>query len=119
MGWEAIFPYGEATSLKEALDPRFDDYFDDLPKVHYDSCRQGFVLENGKFHPSITGHLLMRCRRVPAVDYGTALFRSTGWCNSTVKRHTRPKPCQEEGHRQSTLRVPRSCLGLNLKEGEK
>lgn len=48
-GWENIFPYGEATNLKEALNPRFDSYFDGLPKVHYDSCRQGFIIENGWF----------------------------------------------------------------------
>ena len=52
LGWDAIFPNGEASSLKEALDPRFDAYFDGLPKVHYKQCRQGFVLENG---PSSSG----------------------------------------------------------------
>lgn len=65
--WSHLFPYGEAKNLEEAmgassfqlrfayrslvadhhlyLDPRFDSYFDSLPKVEYSTCQLGFHLD--------------------------------------------------------------------------
>lgn len=43
--WDHLFPYGEATTLKEALDPKFDKYFDRLPKVQLQGCDNGYRLE--------------------------------------------------------------------------
>lgn len=44
--WTNIFPYKEATSMAEAMDPKFDSYFDALPRVRYNNCQFGFHLEN-------------------------------------------------------------------------
>lgn len=43
--WANLFPYGEVKSLDQALDPKYDSYFDALPRVHYDNCAEGFHLE--------------------------------------------------------------------------
>lgn len=43
--WIHLFPGGEAKNLQEALNPKFDDYFDSLPKVQYRDCNIGFHLE--------------------------------------------------------------------------
>lgn len=33
--WKTVFPDGSVSSLKAALEKRFDGYFADLPKVKY------------------------------------------------------------------------------------
>lgn len=44
--WKNIAPYGDFTSLDEAMDPKYDSYFEGLPRVRYDNCKFGFYLEN-------------------------------------------------------------------------
>lgn len=43
--WTHLFPYGEVSSMKEALDSKYDTYFDGLPKLRYRSCEMGFNCE--------------------------------------------------------------------------
>ncbi len=40
--WYNLFPEGEVQSLDEALEPHWDGYFDALPRVHFDNCRDGY-----------------------------------------------------------------------------
>lgn len=40
--WETLFPKGQVASLEQALHKRYDDYFQQLPRVHYDDCEIGF-----------------------------------------------------------------------------
>lgn len=40
--WANLFPEGEVTSLQEALDDKWHAYFDALPRVHFDNCRDGY-----------------------------------------------------------------------------
>ncbi|SCV67034.1 BQ2448_5680 [Microbotryum intermedium] len=41
--WKEIFPDGNVTSLKEALNADFDQYFHELPKVTYSRCELGYL----------------------------------------------------------------------------
>jgi hypothetical protein len=44
--WKLLHPAGDVTNLKDAIDPRFDSFYEnDVPKVKYDHCAQGFFLE--------------------------------------------------------------------------
>jgi hypothetical protein len=40
--WNHLFPYGKVSSLKEALDPKYDAHFDSLPKVAFGDCALGY-----------------------------------------------------------------------------
>ncbi|TKY88081.1 hypothetical protein EX895_003177 [Sporisorium graminicola] len=40
--WYNLFPEGQVTSLQQALQPQWDAYFDALPRVHSDNCRDGY-----------------------------------------------------------------------------
>ncbi|KAJ9475977.1 Arylsulfatase [Pseudozyma hubeiensis] len=40
--WYNLFPEGEVQSLEQALQSKWDDYFDRLPRVHFDNCRDGY-----------------------------------------------------------------------------
>ncbi|KAN0065354.1 hypothetical protein ACQY0O_001190 [Thecaphora frezii] len=44
--WRNLFPHGEVQSLEHALSPKYDDYFDAVPRLHYSSCQPGFRREN-------------------------------------------------------------------------
>jgi len=59
--YKALFPSFEATgeeiySLDQALDQRFDDYFKDLPKVHFSECALGYQsrLEKPEWHSRLS-----------------------------------------------------------------
>lgn len=43
--WNHVFPYGEATSMAQALTPSYDNYFDRLPKVELQGCDNGYRRE--------------------------------------------------------------------------
>jgi hypothetical protein len=40
--WNHLFPYGEVTSMAQALDASYDAYFDRLPKVELQGCDNGY-----------------------------------------------------------------------------
>ncbi|GAA6005584.1 sulfatase family protein [Rhodotorula paludigena] len=40
--WRSIFTNGKVTTLKQALDRKYDDYFAQLPRVKYDKCELGY-----------------------------------------------------------------------------
>lgn len=45
--WENIFPNsGDARTMDEAMDAKYDTYFEGLPRVRYNNCKFGFYLEN-------------------------------------------------------------------------
>jgi len=59
--YKALFPSfevtgGEIYSLNQALDQRFDDYFETLPKVHFSECALGYQsrLEKPEWHPRLS-----------------------------------------------------------------
>ncbi|OAR01382.1 hypothetical protein LLEC1_03396 [Akanthomyces lecanii] len=43
--WKTIFPSGEVTSLHDALEESFDDFFDSQPWVSFDECTLGYIPE--------------------------------------------------------------------------
>lgn len=44
--WKLLHPAGDVTNLKDAVHRKFDDFYEnDVPKVKYDHCAQGFFLE--------------------------------------------------------------------------
>lgn len=74
-GWRAIFPQGDATTLKEALDTKFDGYFDRLPKLHYDNCELGYHRASASMScRSLTDAVVPSRARVPLLDDGPPLL---------------------------------------------
>ncbi|KAJ3573266.1 hypothetical protein NPX13_g4767 [Xylaria arbuscula] len=44
--WKQLHPAGDVSNLRDAVDPKFDGFYgNDVPKVKYDHCAQGFFLE--------------------------------------------------------------------------
>ncbi|KAB5569978.1 alkaline-phosphatase-like protein [Coniochaeta sp. 2T2.1] len=44
--WKTIHPDGDVTSLREAMKPRFDCFYEEeMPEVHFDSCEVGYLVE--------------------------------------------------------------------------
>lgn len=43
--WRHLFPNGEVTSIKQALNKEYDQYFDRLPKIQFTSCDLGYFSE--------------------------------------------------------------------------
>ncbi|KAI2778173.1 Arylsulphatase [Daldinia loculata] len=44
--WKALHPAGNVASLKDALSPRFDAFYDDKSrKIEFDRCEMGFILD--------------------------------------------------------------------------
>ena len=42
VSWPNLFPYGEVTSLQQALDTKYDVYFNRLPKLQFSDCHLGY-----------------------------------------------------------------------------
>jgi arylsulfatase A-like enzyme len=40
--WYNLFPEGQVQDLSSALQTRWDAYFDSMPRVHFDNCRDGY-----------------------------------------------------------------------------
>jgi hypothetical protein len=44
--WQRLHPSGEVASLRDALNPIYDDFYENqLPRVKYDHCADGFLLD--------------------------------------------------------------------------
>ncbi|CAG7922101.1 unnamed protein product [Penicillium olsonii] len=43
--WETLHPDGSVTSLKEALDPKYNAFYHSQPKVSYDRCEYGYEID--------------------------------------------------------------------------
>lgn len=43
--WEALHPQGNVQSLKDALSPRFDQFYVQQKRVQYDHCAMGYIVE--------------------------------------------------------------------------
>ncbi|KAK7034486.1 hypothetical protein VNI00_012333 [Paramarasmius palmivorus] len=50
--WDAIFTLGEAANLEEALDEKYDSYFDSLPRFRYRECRYGYFEDGASEYPT-------------------------------------------------------------------
>ncbi|KAL4878815.1 alkaline-phosphatase-like protein [Aspergillus karnatakaensis] len=43
--WRALHPGGEVDTLSDALDPRFDEFYEEQTKVEYSFCSNGYLVE--------------------------------------------------------------------------
>ncbi|KAF2090685.1 putative arylsulfatase [Saccharata proteae CBS 121410] len=41
--WGVIFPHGEVSTLAEALDPKYDDFFEEQNRVSFSACALGYI----------------------------------------------------------------------------
>jgi hypothetical protein len=44
--WKHLFPNGEVSTMKQALNTVYDKYFDRLPKIQFTSCDLGYFSEH-------------------------------------------------------------------------
>lgn len=44
--WSALHPAGGVHSLRQALDPQFDAFYQSRPKVQYDRCERGYIRDS-------------------------------------------------------------------------
>jgi hypothetical protein len=44
--WSSLHPNGDVRSLRDALDPRFDNFYHKRPKVQYERCERGYIPES-------------------------------------------------------------------------
>lgn len=49
--WTTLHPRGGVASLREALHPEFDDFYDGQPKMYFDSCEAAFIKEKESNEP--------------------------------------------------------------------
>jgi hypothetical protein len=42
--WESLHPRGKVATLSEALDPKFDAFYNEQPKVSFSSCVMGHIV---------------------------------------------------------------------------
>jgi hypothetical protein len=67
--WNVLHPGGNIENLKDALAHQFDAFYDDQPKVSFDSCELGYIREvEGPQNPNIyeEDYALSESRRQPA-----------------------------------------------------
>ncbi|KAL1864312.1 hypothetical protein Daus18300_007735 [Diaporthe australafricana] len=58
--WQALHPQGNVQTLKDALSPRFDDFYVSQKRVEYDHCELGYIIsaEGPRFETD--GHVYRR-----------------------------------------------------------
>lgn len=45
--WQSLFPYGEVHCLSDALDSKFDEFFEQrVERVRFDRCEKGYIFES-------------------------------------------------------------------------
>ncbi|KAL4893623.1 alkaline-phosphatase-like protein [Aspergillus ambiguus] len=44
--WKVLHPDGSVNSLKDALVPKYDKFYQEQPKVEYDQCLDGYIISN-------------------------------------------------------------------------
>jgi N-acetylglucosamine-6-sulfatase len=42
--WKTLHPQGNVSSLLNALDSRYDDFYNSQPKVEFSECKQGYLI---------------------------------------------------------------------------
>ena len=42
--WASLFPDGDVSTLSDALDSQYDEFFAGQPKISYSSCDQGYII---------------------------------------------------------------------------
>lgn len=55
--WETLHPDGSVKSIREALHPRYDHFYEhEMPEVSFEECAQGFIVAvEGPQEPAIFG----------------------------------------------------------------
>lgn len=43
--WNTLHPLGDVSSLKDALSPKFDSFYEKQPKMYFDSCEAAYIKE--------------------------------------------------------------------------
>lgn len=43
--WQTLHPQGNVHSLPDALNPRYNDFYNSQPKVRFSECKQGYLIE--------------------------------------------------------------------------
>lgn len=43
--WESLMPLEPVTSLSEAMNSQYDEFFETVPKVSFSSCQQDHIIE--------------------------------------------------------------------------
>lgn len=43
--WETLHPDGKISTLTHALDSDYDDFYAEQPKVAFDSCEMGYLID--------------------------------------------------------------------------
>lgn len=52
--WQALFPSGDVQTLRDAMCPKYDEFFQNQPKVTFSACLYGQLLEyEGALTPNI------------------------------------------------------------------
>lgn len=74
--WEALHPDGTVRTLKEALDPKYDNFYKNQPKVKFHQCAKGYIKANEKpFVYDVYGQSQNALRRMsPDVDESMGRF---------------------------------------------
>lgn len=49
--WSELHPDGSIASLKDALDPKYDHFYEKQPKMYFDSCEAAFIKEKESNEP--------------------------------------------------------------------
>lgn len=49
--WLTLHPDEKVSSLRSALDPRFDEFYQSQPKMYYESCEAAFIKEKESNEP--------------------------------------------------------------------
>lgn len=73
--WATLHPKGDVNSLKEALNPRFDGFYDGQPKMYFDSCEVAFIKEKESNEP-VNQYAPTHGRR-PEYDFGAEWILAT------------------------------------------
>jgi arylsulfatase len=46
MPWQALHPDGDVTTLQEALQPKFDEFYQSQQQVAFAKCEPGYIISS-------------------------------------------------------------------------
>ena len=49
--WTELHPEGSVSSLEEALDAKYDKFYEDQPKMYFESCETAYIKEKESNEP--------------------------------------------------------------------
>ena len=68
--WTTLHPKRDVSSLSDALDPRYDLFYERQPKMYFDSCEAAFIKEKESQEPVRKYDDDGLDNRVKTYDYG-------------------------------------------------